>query len=51
MAATIESSGDIETVCQTDGLAVGSTVRLVFRSWDTVNPPFTVNQMTAESDP
>jgi hypothetical protein len=42
VAATIESSGDIEVVCQTDGLAVGITARLVFRSWDAVNPPFTV---------
>jgi hypothetical protein len=42
VAATIESAGDIEVVCQTDGLTAGKTARLVFRSWDVVNPPFTV---------
>jgi len=38
----IESSGDIETICQTDDLAVGKSARLVFRAWDDVSPPFTV---------
>ncbi len=42
MAATIESSGDIESICQEDDLTVGHTARIVFRSWDDVSPPFTV---------
>ena len=42
MAATIESSGDIESICQEEGLTVGHTARIVFRSWDDVSPPFTV---------
>ena len=42
MSATIESSGDIETICQTDDLAPGKTARLVFRAWDDTSPPFTV---------
>jgi hypothetical protein len=48
VTASIASSGDIEIVCQTDGLAVGQTARLVFRSWDAVNPPFTVRVRSPE---
>ncbi|HHH30825.1 MAG TPA: hypothetical protein ENK57_21115 [Polyangiaceae bacterium] len=42
MAARIESSGDIEIICQTDDLSAGKTARLVFRAWDDTKPPFTV---------
>ena len=42
MSANIESSGDIETICQSDDLGPGKTARLVFRAWDDANPPFTV---------
>ena len=42
MAATIESTGEIESICQTDDLKAGMTAKLVFRSWDDVSPPFTV---------
>lgn len=42
MPSTIESSGDIETICQSDDLAPGKTARLVFRAWDDTTPPFTV---------
>lgn len=42
MAARIQSSGDIEIICQTDDLAAGKTARLVFRAWDDTKPPFTV---------
>jgi hypothetical protein len=40
--ATIESTGDIESIVQTDDLKPGMTAKLVFRSWDDVSPPFTV---------
>lgn len=42
MASTIESTGDIETICQTDDLSPGKTARLVFRAWDDASPPFTI---------
>ena len=42
MPSTIESSGEIETICQSDDLAPGKTARLVFRAWDDTTPPFTV---------
>ncbi len=42
MPTTIESIGDIESICQTDDLAAGKTARIVFRAWDDVTPPFTV---------
>ena len=42
MSTTIESTGEIETICQTDDLAPGKTARLVFRAWDDTSPPFTV---------
>lgn len=42
MSATIESTGDIETICQSDDLAPGRTARLVFRAWDDASPPFTI---------
>ncbi len=41
--ATIESTGDIESICESvDGLGNGDTARLVFRTWDDASPPFTV---------
>ena len=41
--ATIESTGDIESICQSaDSLKTGDTARLVFRTWDEASPPFTV---------
>lgn len=41
--ATIESTGDIESICQSaDALKSGDTARLVFRTWDDASPPFTV---------
>ena len=41
MSATVKSTGDIESICQS-GQAAGDTAELVFRSWDDVSPPFTV---------
>lgn len=42
VSSTIESTGDIETICQTDDLSPGKTARLVFRAWDDASPPFTI---------
>ena len=42
VASTIESFGDIESICQADDLSAGKTARMVFRSWVDVTPPFTV---------
>ena len=42
MPANIQSAGDIESICQQPSLSAGGTLRLVFRSWDDVSPPFTV---------
>ncbi|MEM1029484.1 MAG: hypothetical protein AAF928_18590 [Myxococcota bacterium] len=42
MAATLESKGDIESICQAGALTAGSSAELVFRSWDDVSPPFTL---------
>ena len=42
MARTVDNSGDIETISQTDPIQAGDTVRLVFRSDDDAAPPFTV---------
>lgn len=42
VARTLESTGDIETICQTDPVSVGDTVKLVFRADDDAEPPFTV---------
>lgn len=39
MARTIDSSGDIETVCKVDPLRAGDTASLVFIS-DEADPPF-----------
>jgi len=40
VARTIESTGDIETVCMTSPLQVGEVVTLVFRAYDEATPPF-----------
>ena len=43
MAATIQSSGDIEIICQgAPALKMGDSGQLVFRTWDDASPPFTV---------
>lgn len=42
MARTLEGTGVIETICQTDPVAPGDTVKLVFRADDDAEPPFTV---------
>ncbi|MBK8252712.1 MAG: hypothetical protein IPK82_08595 [Polyangiaceae bacterium] len=42
MARTLESTGDIETITQTDPVTTGDTVKLVFRAEDDASPPFTV---------
>ncbi|MFO0593101.1 MAG: hypothetical protein U0441_36500 [Polyangiaceae bacterium] len=42
MARTLESTGDIETISQTDPVTTGDTVKLVFRAEDDAEPPFTV---------
>jgi len=42
VAATLESKGDIESICKTGALTAGSSAELVFRSWDDVTPPFTL---------
>lgn len=42
MARTLESTGDIETISQTDPVHIGDTVKLVFRAEEDYEPPFTV---------
>ena len=42
VARTLESTGDIETISQTDPVHAGDTVKLVFRAEDDAEPPFTV---------
>lgn len=42
MPRTVENSGDIETICQTDPARAGESVKLVFRSDDDASPPFMV---------
>ncbi len=42
MARTLEGTGVIETILQTDPATVGDTVKLVFRADDDAEPPFTV---------
>jgi hypothetical protein len=42
VARTVDNTGDIETICQTDPVRPGDTVKLVFRSDDDAAPPFTV---------
>jgi hypothetical protein len=40
VARTIESSGDIETICKVDPLKAGDTVQIVFRADDEATPPY-----------
>ena len=40
MARTIESVGDIETICKTEPAKAGEEIRLVFRTADDPDPPF-----------
>ena len=42
MARTIESVGDIETICKTDPARAGEEIKLVFRAEDDADPPFTL---------
>jgi len=42
VARTIESSGDIETVCKSSPLKAGDTATLFFRADDDLEPPFTL---------
>ncbi len=42
MPRTVENTGDIETICQTDPARAGELVKLVFRSDDDAAPPFTI---------
>jgi hypothetical protein len=42
VARTIESVGDIETVCKTDPAKAGEEVKLVFHSDDDMDPPFSL---------
>jgi hypothetical protein len=38
----IESTGNIESICDASALVVGDTVRLVFRALDDSQPPYTI---------
>ena len=40
MARTIDSVGDIETICKTDPAKAGEEIKLVFRAEDDAEPPF-----------
>ncbi len=40
MARTIESVGDIETICKTDPAKAGEEIRLVFHAEEDADPPF-----------
>jgi hypothetical protein len=40
--ARIENTGDFETICVSDDLSLGAAVKLIFKAWDDVSPPFTV---------
>ena len=42
MAATIESTGEIESIIESDELVSGTTAQLVFRAYDDATPPFTI---------
>jgi hypothetical protein len=42
VARTIESSGDIETICKTDPVKAGEEIKLVFRAEEDAEPPFTL---------
>jgi hypothetical protein len=40
MSATIESSGAIDIICETDGLAATKVARLTFHAWADASPPY-----------
>jgi hypothetical protein len=40
VARTIDSVGDIETICKTDPAKAGEEIKLVFRAEDDADPPF-----------
>lgn len=40
MARTIESVGDIETICKTDPARAGEEIKLIFRAEEDAEPPF-----------
>ena len=42
VARTIESVGDIETICKNDPAKAGEEIKLVFRAEDEPDPPFTL---------
>ncbi len=42
MARTIESVGDIETICKADPARAGEEIKLIFRAEEDAEPPFTV---------
>jgi hypothetical protein len=42
VARTIDCVGDIETVCKTDPARAGEEIKLVFRTEDDVEPPFSL---------
>ena len=42
MARTIESVGDIETICKNDPAKAGEEIKLVFRAEEDADPPFTL---------
>jgi hypothetical protein len=42
VARTIDSSGDIETICKTDPAKAGEEIKLVFRAEEDAQPPFTL---------
>lgn len=40
MSATIESSGAIDIMCDTNGLVASKVARVTFHAWDDAKPPF-----------
>jgi hypothetical protein len=42
VAQSVESSGDIETVCKQSPIRAGDVVELVFRAYDDAEPPFNI---------
>lgn len=42
MAATLETSGDIEVICDTEDVAPNQIARLVFRTHDDTAPPYQI---------
>lgn len=42
MPATLESSGEIEIICDTSNLGPSKTAKLVFRTFEDISPPFQI---------